>query len=174
MESVDKENYLQEIKKIKIFRHLDDEEIKKLLSVSDIVLYEKGSKIVSEGEISPYFYAVIEGTVNVCVKKPGGNDTFICAIGEGDVFGEAGIFLKVKRTANIISADGTIILQINRKDMFTFICSNKNTGMKILMLIIYSMLKKLRDANQELAYERDVDINQDDIDSMIDELVAGG
>ena len=174
MESVDKENYLPTIKKISIFRHLDDEEIKRLLSVSDIALYEKDSKIVSEGEISPYFYAVIEGTVNVCVKKPGGNDAFICAIGEGEVFGEAGIFLKVKRTANIISADATIILQINRKDMFTFICSNKNTGMKILMLIIYSMLKKLRDANQELAYERDVDLNQDDIDGMIDELIAGG
>ena len=37
----------------------------------------------------------------------------------------------------------------------------------MLMIIIYSLLKKLRDANQELAFERKSDIDQNDIDSLV-------
>ena len=38
------------------------------------------------------------------------------------------------------------------------------------MNIIYGMLRKLREANQELAFERRDDFKQDDIDSLIKEM----
>jgi CRP/FNR family cyclic AMP-dependent transcriptional regulator len=43
--------------------------------------------------------------------------------------------------------------------------------MKMLMLIIYSLIKKLRDANQEIAFERKSDISQEDIDTIISDFV---
>jgi len=51
--------------------------------------------------------------------------------------------------------------------MFKFIKDYPRSGNKILMLIIYSLLKKLKEVNQELAYERKSDADQDDIDSII-------
>jgi hypothetical protein len=39
------------------------------------------------------------------------------------------------------------------------------------MVTVYSLLKKLREANQELAFEGQFDIEQDDVDSIVDEFL---
>ena len=56
-----------------------------------------------------------------------------------------------KRTANVSTVSESILL---------------------LMIIIYSLLRKLLDANQELAFERKEDLDQDDIDSFIDGILG--
>ena len=55
--------------------------------------------------------------------------------------------------------------------MLKFINKHQGAGNKILMLIIYSLLRKLRDANQEIAFERKSDVTQEDIDSIIEDFV---
>jgi hypothetical protein len=42
------------------------------------------------------------------------------------------------------------------------------------MVVIYSLLNKLRDANQELAFERRVDVGQADVDSIVSEFTGVG
>ncbi len=155
--------------KISTFRQLKGNELEELANIVEIVPYEDGDIIVKEGTTSQYFYAVVEGTVSVNVKNPEG-EAYICVIGEGDIFGEAGIFVKVKRTANVISAGPTTIIQIDRQKLFDFFKNYPRAGMTVLMQIIYGMLKKLREVNQELAFERRSDIKQDDIDSLIADL----
>ena len=135
-----------------------------------MINYKSGEIIISEGEIQPCIFAVIQGTVNVIVKEKSGKEVFICSIGEGDVFGEAGIFLKVKRTAKVISTENTVILRVNRDKMLGFIKKHKDSGIKIFMLIIYSLLRKLREVNQEIAFERKSDIKQEDIDTIINDF----
>ena len=161
----------KDLDKILLFKFLSKEEKKELFNLSDIVGYQSGELIIAEGDIQPCIFAVIKGTVNVMVKEKSGKEVFICSIGEGDVFGEAGIFLKVKRTAKVISTQDTIILRVNRDKMLGFIKKHKDAGMKILMLIIYSLLRKLREANQEIAFERKSDIKQEDIDAIINDFV---
>ena len=171
MEILSNNKFMDPLSELLFFKFLSDEEKKTLLSQSEIIKYSAKEKIVAEGDVQPYIFAVIEGTVNVIVNKKDRNDIFICSIGKGDVFGEAGIFLKVKRTADVVSTDSTIILRIHRKKMLQFINTHKDSGIKILMLIIYSLLRKLREANQELAFERKSDVTQDDIDSIIQDFV---
>ncbi|MBN2736592.1 MAG: cyclic nucleotide-binding domain-containing protein [Spirochaetales bacterium] len=167
----DKMSFFNDLAKILIFKVLKEEEKKHLLKLCDICSYEKNEYVISEGSVQTHMFAVIKGTVNVVVKEKSGKQVFISAIGQGDVFGEAGIFLKVKRTANVISAEKTVLLRLERKQMLEFIKNHKEAGIKILMLIIYSLLRKLRDANQEIAFERKSDINQDDIDSILEEFL---
>lgn len=158
---------LKDLDKVLFFKFLSKEEKKELLDLSDVIHYTSGDIIIAEGEIQPYIFTVLKGTVNVVVKEKTGNEVFICSIGEGDVFGEAGIFLKVKRTAKVVSTENTMILRVEREKILGFIKSHKDSGIKILMLIIYSLLRKLREANQELAFERKSDVKQEDIDEII-------
>lgn len=169
---IDKEEYLSKIKDVLIFKFLTGDELKELLKVSNIIPYDENSRIVAEGDVAPFFFAILDGQVNITVTKQDGKEAYICTLGTGDVFGEAGIFLKVKRTANVWSVENTTILKISRTDMFKFIKNNHTAGIKILMLIIYSMLKKLRMTNQELAFERTPDMDQNDIDDLINELTG--
>jgi len=168
---MNKVDYLPKIKKIFIFRGLADSELHELLNISDIETYEEdGVKIVSEGEISPHLFSIIEGAANVSVEKKEGGEAFIGSLGQGEVFGEAGIFLKAPRTANVVCAEKAVIFRIHRQKLFGFIKKFPNAGMKIFMLIIYSLLKKLRTANQELAFDRHSDLDQNEIDDILQGL----
>jgi CRP-like cAMP-binding protein len=160
----------QSLKKIRIFRFVKDEELKKLVDGAEYLEFNDQETIIQEGEISHYFYAVLEGSTVVNVNKQKSEkapNAYICTIGEGEVFGEAGLFIRVKRTANVLSFGNSKILRFKRDFFFEFIGINNHAGISILIMIIYSMLKKLRDANQELAFERSEDVTQDDIDNFI-------
>lgn len=161
----------QKLRKSMLFRYLDDEALKEVLALSEIVHFGADDRIISEGEVSSYLYTVLEGTVNVLVKERTGKEVYVGVIGEGDVFGEAGIFLSVKRTANIVSSDNTALLRISRDGLLEFIHKFPSSGVKMLLIIIYGLLRKLRESNQELAFERKSVIAQDDIDDIVESFM---
>lgn len=55
--------------------------------------------------------------------------------------------------------------------MLRFVKKNPIASNKIFMIMIYSLLQKLKEANRELAYERKSDYNQADIDDLINNLI---
>jgi len=161
------EDIHSQIREILTFRFLTQEELDRLIKASQIQLYAPGEKIITQGEVNQAIYAIIKGNVKVTVQEREENEAYISTIGAGEVFGEAGIFTEVKRTASVTCVEETLLLELDRKALISFIRSHPKAGNKILMLVIYSLLKKLREVNQELAYERKADADQDDIDSII-------
>ncbi len=171
MQQINDKDYVNRLQQLIIFKYIKESDLKKIIQLGEISRYSPGEKIISKGEISPHLYAVLEGTVHVMVPQGNSKDVFISSIGRGDVFGEAGIFLKVKRTADVLSSDEVTLFKIHREKIIGFIKSNPEAGIKILMLIIYSLLKKLKEANLEIAFERKADIKQSDIDAMVEEIM---
>ncbi len=167
----EKSYYLSKLKKSMVFRFLSDNALNEILKIAQILKYKTDELVISEGEMSPYLFSVLEGSVSVSVRKKDDKDVFICVIGEGDVFGEAAMFLKAKRTASVVCTGNTTLLRINRQDFFNFLKANSSAGIKILLIIIYSMLHKLRDANQELAFERQSVLEQEDIDDLVESVM---
>ncbi len=165
------DQYRDSIKDILLFKFLSEREVEDLLRMCEVQVFEEGERIVQQGEVEQAFYAVINGSVEVSVEEGRKKNVYICTIGSGEVFGEAGMFMKVKRTANVNSLSQTALLHITRSDFIQFIKKYPTTGNKILMVTVYSLLKKLREANQELAFERQFDIEQDDVDSIVDEFL---
>jgi len=164
-----KENYLKELRNILIFRSLSDSDLKKLLPYIEVITFEADEEIITEGDLSPSFFGILEGTVVVKVKQ-GDNDVYLCSIGEGDIFGEAAMFMRMKRTATVVSADKTVVFKMIRNDMMQFFDQNPKQGTRILMIMVYSLLKKLRESNQELAFERRSDVEQADVDALLLEI----
>ncbi len=162
--------FIEDVRKIISFKFLTDGEILDLLAVSEIVDFSLEEPIVQEGEICSFFYGIMKGTVSISVSEGEGNPVYINTLGAGDVFGEAGIFLSVKRTATVTCQCDVTIIRIERKELVQFIKKHPEAGNKILFVIIYSLLRKLRMVNQELAFERRSDIPQEDIDAMVSNL----
>ena len=87
----EKMTLIEPVRRIVSFRFLSDGELVDLLSVSDVLRIEEGEIIVEEGDISPYFYGIVEGTVSVTVHEDKEDkQVYINSLGPGDVFGEAG------------------------------------------------------------------------------------
>ena len=154
-----------------IFKYVDESRREEIISASEVLKYSEGDQIISEGDDSSHVYLVISGQVSVNVKDSDGKQVYLTTIGEGEIFGEAGIFLKTTRTADVVSLGKSLILRLHRKDLLTFIGKDPASGIKVLMIIIYGLLKKLRESNQELAYERKNDGEQEDIDALVESLI---
>lgn len=171
MDTQAQEYWLEKMSQAMVFKHMNRIQLLELLKASSIVKYQKNDTVVKEGDTSNQLYAILEGTVHVMVNEKTGKNVFICSIGDGNIFGEAGLFLTVKRTASIICPDSAAILQIERKPLMSFLKNYPVPGLKMLMIVIYSLLKKLRDANQEIAFERKADLEQSDIDTIIGDFM---
>lgn len=161
-------NIISKLGTISIFHYLTDDEKWELLKICEIFQYEQDERIISQGETGTCFFAVLSGAVNVSAYDAGsGKEVFLSGIGEGEFFGEAGIFRNSKRTANVSAATTAEIILIERSDFFKYISKFTSAGVKILMLFIDGLLKKLSDSNKELAFERRDVMDQSAIDQFL-------
>ncbi|MFH1983789.1 MAG: cyclic nucleotide-binding domain-containing protein [Pseudomonadota bacterium] len=163
--------YLPKIRTIDAFRYLKDDELRALLTSAEVLHFSNGEAIVRQGDISEHFFGVLEGTVNVSVQELNNEEVVVSKIEKGDVFGESAIFLREERSASVIADTVATVLRIHRKSIIAFIRANPAGGNKILMVIILSLLNKLKNANQELAFEKQSEIDFDYVDSLLDDFM---
>lgn len=154
------------LKSILAFRFLTDDDRRFLTEAGSTLRYDEGEPIIEEGELSSYLYAVLEGSANVSVERDG-RDVYVSILGAGEIVGEAGLFMNIKRTARVSAGAPTTVFRIDREAFLSFLSKRPGGGSRVLLVIIYGLLKKLREANQELAFERKTDVSQSDIDEMV-------
>jgi CRP/FNR family cyclic AMP-dependent transcriptional regulator len=172
MESgIEKEEYRQRFAEVLFFRALSAEARDHLFDRAEAIYFEAGELIVLEGDLSPSFFALVEGSVIVSMKQDG-KDVYINTLGRGEAFGEAAMFLKAPRTADVKAADPTVVLKITRYDFMDFLKDHPREGNKALLAIIYGLITKLRSSNQELVFERRGDAGQADVDALVAELTG--
>ena len=173
MEVVQKQSdQIASIRSLVTFRFLTEGEAGKLMESAELVRYEEGEPVVEEGELSPWFFGILEGTLSVGLATPERGEVYVNSLGPGDVFGEAGMFLQAKRTATVRALAASTLVRLHRGGFASFIKENPTAGNKVLLAVIYSLLRKLRATNEELAYERKSDANQEDIDAMVQSLIG--
>ncbi len=163
--------YMPKIRRIKAFRYLNEMELRSLLAIAEVVAYDEGTKIVTQGKTGSHLYAVIQGSAEVSVSELQNGELVICTLNEGDTFGEAAMFLKEERTASVTAAKESIMMSIARKDLMYFFKSNSQAGVKILMVIVFSLLAKLSNANQEIAFEKQGDLDFDYVDTLVQDFM---
>lgn len=163
---MDRKTLVRIISKNSLLRSLEPASLEKLVDAGEVINFPEGEIIIREEEESPNIYFIVTGTVNVNVGG-NGRDIYICSMGAGEFIGEAGIFLTLKRTANVMAASDTVVLRFGRENFHSFLKEKPAAGIKVLLIIIYSLLKKLSTVNHELAFERQFDIKQDDVDEII-------
>ncbi|MBU0955906.1 MAG: cyclic nucleotide-binding domain-containing protein [Spirochaetes bacterium] len=175
-----KKNILRdELKDTLIFQHLSNDEFKPLLEACEQWEYAPGEAIVTQDSVSRYLYLLLGGSVDIMVHGKEKENIRISHIEKGDVFGEASIFLDVRRTASAIARDSARIISFSREAIFEYCNQNPRAGMKIFTFIIYSLLRKLSVINKDLAMERESMVTPEDLDMLknmfpktIDEIVG--
>ncbi len=163
---MDKAEAIKKLKETPMFRYFQESAIDSFFEMGDIQEYKADDYVIHENDSDASLFVIVSGAVHVTVTD-GNSEVYICTIGEGEVFGEAGIFSQVRRTANVVANRETVVLVLTREALLNFIKENPTPGIQLLLIIIYSLLKKLREVNQDLAYERKGDISQEDIDAII-------
>jgi CRP/FNR family cyclic AMP-dependent transcriptional regulator len=165
---LDVEAILPAILQSRLGKNLRESELRTFFSYCELQRFEPGETIIQEGDLNHDFFVVVRNAVIVEIhSETTGQVSYVDTLSEGEIVGEAALFVKAPRTANIRAADDADVLVLNRPRFFEFLSAHPKVGIKILFMIIYSLLGRLRAANEELAFERRLDTGQDDIDDLV-------
>jgi CRP-like cAMP-binding protein len=133
-----------------LFRYMSEDEYSGFLNASEFLKFEEGENIISQGEVSQFLYGLIQGSVTVSAHEDD-KDVPVYDLDEGDIFGEAALFLTELRTADVRCSGDALVLRIHRKSLFKFISEFAQAGNRVLIMIIFSLLKKLKASTKEIA-----------------------
>lgn len=172
-EKVDISGYLPLIRDIDMLRFLSEADIQRLFSFCQVLAFQHGDRIVTQGEASDHLFAVVQGALTVSVRELSRVDIVINSISAGEVFGETAIFTGEPRTATVTAAQDSVVLSIHRKDLLGFIRDHPLAGNKVLMVMVLSLIKRLKKTSAELAFEKQPEIDFDYVDRLIQDFMAG-
>ena len=147
--TVDYKDYIKQIKRNVLFRYMSEEGLFAFLNGSELMEYEDGEIIISQDDVSQFLYCLIKGSVAISAHDKG-NDFYIYDLEEGEIFGESALFLTELRIANVKSSRDSLILRTHRQNLIKFISEYSQAGNRIFIVIIYSLLKKLRTSTREI------------------------
>ncbi len=97
----------------RLFRELDDAELLAVVAGLRLHTCEPGDIVVSEGEAGRGLFLVTSGSVKVLVTNPEGRNFEVGAIGEGDFFGEIASLSGRPRTATVVAAERSELLELD-------------------------------------------------------------
>jgi CRP-like cAMP-binding protein len=163
----DVQKYMASIRNVDIFRYLLPDELEKLLKVTELVQFNAEETIITQGETGQHLFAVLSGSVDVSVRELEDEKFVLSHLKAGGLFGEAAIFLKEERSASVTTVEKSVVLQIDRKDLLDYIRLNPIAGNKILLIIVLSLLAKLRAVNREFVFEKQAEIDYQYVDSLV-------
>jgi len=147
----------ERLKAVDIFAPLSDEEISKLACAAASHVYAPGEIVIHAGDEGSSMFVVRRGRVEVRVGDNGDMRT-VAQLREGDFFGEMALLTGEPRSADIVAADETEVIEVGHEAMKLLFAGNQ----------------ELVDALGEIVAERRTGLTaQSDTRSSIQEETAG-
>jgi small-conductance mechanosensitive channel len=115
-EGRDAETLAELLSAVDIFSPLTAKELNALASNAKGRVFAPGETIIRAGDSGSSMFVVSRGSVDVRVDS-NGTSRVVKRLTEGDFFGEMGLFTGEPRTANVIAADETEVLEIGHDAM---------------------------------------------------------
>lgn len=98
---------VEQLKRIPLFSDADDEELQKVAVFADAKEVAEGTELVREGGFSTALMAIEDGSAEV--TRDGEH---IADLGQGDIFGEAGMLDDSMRSATVTATSRTKLISL--------------------------------------------------------------
>lgn len=99
------------------------------------VRYQPGDIIIRQGDRSDRFYIVAEGEVAVVHLSDTGEEVELATLGAGEMFGEMGILMETRRTADVRANTGVSLLALDWNDFRSLIESSERTAQDFMQIV---------------------------------------
>ena len=145
-------DYLNRLKSIPVLEGMSDEDLKTLSGLIKEHKTSAGENLITEGESGSEMYILVEGKVDV-IKTTIFGDPFVVASMDASmhcVFGEIAMIDNDKRSATVKAKTDCVTLAINRKDFDNFCNERPKSGVELLRLISFNLVRNIRTENNNL------------------------
>ena len=135
--------YEEMARRVPLFKGLNPEDVAKIFSKGMTMTVEKGNVIFYQGTTGNQMYVVLGGKVDLFDQK-----RHIASLTTGDLFGEMAVINNEPRSATAVAAETTGLFALS-ETIFQRLME-KRVAIRILLNIIGTMSKRLRDMNTKL------------------------
>ncbi|MBN2369597.1 MAG: cyclic nucleotide-binding domain-containing protein [Vicinamibacteria bacterium] len=97
-----------------LFDDFTNEELLAVMRGLDLLTFEAGDIIITEGEPGDSLFILTTGRVKAFVRNPSGHHVFVRAMDEGAFFGEISVLRGTPRTASVTAASRCELLALDR------------------------------------------------------------
>ena len=118
------------IRRVPVFSAIDPAKQKLLCFSSERLTFEPGEVMFREGDAPDAAYVVIDGTVEITVRTPGG-PRLVNTLGQNDVVGETAIFGDLPRTATATAKTRLEALRVCKDLFLNLVRDNAETALHL-------------------------------------------
>src|SRR5690606_194466 len=104
------------LKTFSLFHGLSDEALANIARVSMMRRFPRGQSVVCAGDRPDYVYLVLTGSLKVVVSDEDGREVILSILGQGELFGEMGMFDERPRSASVIAVVPSDLVLISKQD----------------------------------------------------------
>lgn len=135
-----------------LFNGLTDEQLQRLLSISQEEIYDDEAIIFYQDTDGDKLYLIREGQVEIRIRRrPHEPERSQVFLGRGQVFGEMALLDFGKRSASVICSRNHTVLHSISRDAFNDLCnSDKAIGYIVMRNLAMDLSFKLRHRNLDL------------------------
>jgi serine/threonine protein phosphatase PrpC/CRP-like cAMP-binding protein len=133
-----------------LFRPLNDREILRVLQVVEVVAYQDGDVVITEGDRGEELFIVLSGNVRVMR-----GDAQLATFSPGDHFGEMALVRSQPRSATVLSSGTSELMLIRRTDFFEILRKEHQLAVKLLWQFLGVLADRLADTSRELGQAKE-------------------
>ena len=126
-----------------LFTSLAPDELSALADRAEVVEFERGRYIVSQGQIGTGFFLILEGRVRIARA----GET-LAELGPGEVLGELSVIDQQPRVANAIAEEATRCLALASWDLNAALAEHPQLAVALLRVVA----RRLRDATDHVTH----------------------
>lgn len=130
-----------------LFRGLDPDERRDLVTRAHIRRFAAGDVIFHMGERGSSMMAVLSGTVRIAISSPDGKELLLALLQPGEVFGEIALFDGKERSADAMAQTDCGLAVLERRDVLAFLDRTPHAWPRVVEVLC----ERFRDNTQHVA-----------------------
>lgn len=134
------------LKTFALFQGLPDDVLLRVAAVAGMRRYPRGHHVLEAGDEGDHVYFVLTGSAKVMVSGDGGRDAILGLLGRGSVFGEMAMFGAQPRSASVVTAEPSDLVQIPVGDFRRLMQENFDLAWRVMCLLA----DRLREADRKI------------------------
>ncbi len=125
----------KQLKKILLFKGLDQKDMKDIALMSQMCSFDKGEILYRPGETGEVLFILKEGRVRIFRLSPSGKEITLADAGPGSIFGEMALLGKSMQDTFAEAAQGSLICKIRSQDLEQILTKKPDIALRLLRII---------------------------------------
>ncbi len=138
---------LAALRKIPLFRGVDDQKLRLLAFMSERTLFDAGEDLMVEGDFGDVAYIILSGQADVLINTPTGRQK-VASVKENDFVGEIAILINVPRTATVTASADLVALGISKEHFFKLVSNFPDMGVEVMRALAQRLERTTREVGR--------------------------